>query len=117
MSYVYHIVSVNKILDQYPNLYRECSSENFNYYGITDETSCGILKETICPLCKLSHDDEEIKEKPQASDFKPITFKAKPDSDSPYPICDGKHENYGLHDKWYRNGTEYCLISLNFQVG
>ena len=25
----------NKILDQYPNLYRECSSENFDYYGIT----------------------------------------------------------------------------------
>ena len=31
----------NKILDQYPNLYRECSSENFDYYGITDETSYG----------------------------------------------------------------------------
>src|SRR5581483_6708758 len=28
----------NKILDQYPNLYRECSIENFDYYGITDET-------------------------------------------------------------------------------
>src|SRR6266542_2212147 len=41
----------NKILDQYPNLYREYSSENFDYYGITDETSC--------PLCKLGHDDEE----------------------------------------------------------
>ena len=41
----------NKILDQYPNLYRECSSENFDYYGITGET--------LCPLCKLSHDDEE----------------------------------------------------------
>src|SRR3954452_3361091 len=41
----------NKILDQYPNLYREFSSENFDYYGITDETSC--------PLCKLGHDDEE----------------------------------------------------------
>jgi hypothetical protein len=47
----------NKILDQYPNLYRECSSENFDYYGITDETSC---RDYICPLCKLSHDDEEI---------------------------------------------------------
>ncbi|GBB96444.1 hypothetical protein RclHR1_27590003 [Rhizophagus clarus] len=47
----------NKILDQYPNLYRECSSENFDYYGITDETSCG---DHICPLCKLGHDDEEI---------------------------------------------------------
>ena len=44
----------NKILDQYPNLYRECSCENFDYYGITDETSCG---DYICPLCKLGHDD------------------------------------------------------------
>ncbi|RIA87205.1 hypothetical protein C1645_740298 [Glomus cerebriforme] len=46
----------NKALDQYPNLYREFSSEKFDYYGITDETSC--------PLCKLDHDDEEsIEEK------------------------------------------------------
>ncbi|RGB39846.1 hypothetical protein C1646_445593 [Rhizophagus diaphanus] len=43
--------SRNKILDQYPNLYRECSSEDFDYYGINDET--------LCPLCKLDHDDEE----------------------------------------------------------
>ncbi|CAB4494026.1 unnamed protein product [Rhizophagus irregularis] len=48
----------NKILDQYPNLYRECSIENLDYYGITDETTCGNY---ICPLCKLGHDDEEIK--------------------------------------------------------
>jgi hypothetical protein len=41
----------NKTLDQYPNLYREFSSENFDYYGIADETSC--------PLCKLDHNDEE----------------------------------------------------------
>jgi hypothetical protein len=41
----------NKILDQYPNLYREFSSKNFDYYGVTEETSC--------PLCKLKHDDEE----------------------------------------------------------
>ncbi|PKY60485.1 hypothetical protein RhiirA4_449672 [Rhizophagus irregularis] len=47
----------NKILDQYPNLYKECNSENFDYYGITDETTCGNY---ICPLCKLGHDDEEI---------------------------------------------------------
>ena len=40
----------NKTLDQYPALYREFSSENFDYYGITDETSC--------PLCSLDHDDE-----------------------------------------------------------
>ena len=42
---------LNKALDQYPNLYREFSSENFDYYGITNETSC--------PLCKLDHNDEE----------------------------------------------------------
>src|SRR5262249_6658499 len=41
----------SKTLDQYPALYREFSSENFDYYGITDETSC--------PLCKLDHGDEE----------------------------------------------------------
>ena len=40
-----------KTLDQYPTLYREYSSEDFDYYGITDET--------LCPLCKLGHDDEE----------------------------------------------------------
>src|SRR6266498_2597627 len=37
----------NKTLDQYPSLYREFSSENFDYYGITDKISC--------PLCKLDH--------------------------------------------------------------
>ncbi|PKC55481.1 hypothetical protein RhiirA1_503329 [Rhizophagus irregularis] len=43
-------------LVQYPNLYREFSSKNFNYYGITDET--------LCLLCKLGHDgDESIEEK------------------------------------------------------
>ncbi|UZO24471.1 uncharacterized protein OCT59_016769 [Rhizophagus irregularis] len=47
----------NKTLDQYPTLYREFSSENFDYYGITDETSC---EDYICPLCKLGHDDKEI---------------------------------------------------------
>ncbi|GES98558.1 hypothetical protein GLOIN_2v1778212 [Rhizophagus clarus] len=41
----------NKTLDQYPNLYKEYSSEDFGYYGITNKT--------LCPLCKLSHDDEE----------------------------------------------------------
>ncbi|UZN99523.1 uncharacterized protein OCT59_000790 [Rhizophagus irregularis] len=41
----------NKTLDQYQNLYREFSSENFDYYGITNEK--------LCPLCKLGHDDEE----------------------------------------------------------
>jgi len=89
---------------------------------------------------------DNISEKPQASDFKPITFEVKPDSEliiksvlehftylkfrnsfrgidnynfaspqpwsSPCPICDGKHGNYGLHGEWYKNGTEYCLASL-----
>ncbi|EXX58176.1 hypothetical protein GLOIN_2v1849049 [Rhizophagus irregularis DAOM 181602=DAOM 197198] len=41
----------NKTLDQYPNLYREFSSEDFDCYGINDET--------LCPLCKLDYDDEE----------------------------------------------------------
>ncbi|GBC23884.2 hypothetical protein GLOIN_2v1762669 [Rhizophagus irregularis DAOM 181602=DAOM 197198] len=41
----------NKTLDQYPALYREFSNENFDYYGITDETSCS--------LCSLDHNDEE----------------------------------------------------------
>jgi len=56
----------NKILDQYPNLYRECSIENFDYYGITDETTCG---DYICPLCKLGHDDEEIEGRYKAGSY------------------------------------------------
>uniref|UniRef100_U9T5Z0 Uncharacterized protein n=1 Tax=Rhizophagus irregularis (strain DAOM 181602 / DAOM 197198 / MUCL 43194) TaxID=747089 RepID=U9T5Z0_RHIID len=47
----------NKTLDQYPNLYREFSSENFDYYGITDDISCGSKR--TCLLCSLDHDDEE----------------------------------------------------------
>jgi hypothetical protein len=58
----------NKILDQYPNLYREGSSENFDYYGITDETSCPP-RPTICPLCKLGHDDEEIEGRYKAGSY------------------------------------------------
>ncbi len=52
-----------KILDQYLNLYRECSSENFNYYRITDEILYRVSREIICLLCKLDYDDEEIKSK------------------------------------------------------
>ena len=63
----------SKTLDQYPNLYREFSSENFDYYGITDDTSC--------PLCKLDH----------------YNFASPQPWSSPCPICDGKHGNYGLH--------------------
>ncbi|CAH1768891.1 10109_t:CDS:2, partial [Entrophospora sp. SA101] len=44
-----HTYFYNKTLEQYPNLYREFSSENANYYGITDET--------LCPLCKLNHEE------------------------------------------------------------
>ncbi len=47
----------NKTLDQYPTLYREFSSENFDYYGITDKTSCDPKR--TCPLCSLDHDDKE----------------------------------------------------------
>ena len=36
---------------KHPTLYREFSSENFDYYGITDEK--------LCPLCELEHGDEE----------------------------------------------------------
>ncbi|CAG8619235.1 8809_t:CDS:2 [Cetraspora pellucida] len=42
----------NKTLKQYPNLYRDGSSENEDYYGITDES--------LCPLCKLNHDEDGI---------------------------------------------------------
>jgi hypothetical protein len=58
----------NKILDQYPNLYREGSSENFDYYGITDETSYPPGP-TICPLCKLGHDDDEIEGRYKAGSY------------------------------------------------
>ncbi|EXX56168.1 hypothetical protein RirG_218690 [Rhizophagus irregularis DAOM 197198w] len=47
----------NKTLGQYSNLYKEFSSENFDYYGITDKTSCDPKR--TCPLCSLDHDDEE----------------------------------------------------------
>src|SRR5256885_11479846 len=60
----------NKTLDQYPNLYREYSSEDFDYYGITDETSCvGSQRDHICPLCKLGHDDEEIEGRYKAGSY------------------------------------------------
>ncbi|RIA85038.1 hypothetical protein C1645_831411 [Glomus cerebriforme] len=145
----------NKTLGQYPTIYREFSSENFDYYGITDKTSCDPKK--TCPLCSLDHDDEEsieekdnmtktdkiltpeyldwhaklsglpsiltdkihfklykrykketgnepwqlsevmisISEKPQVSDFKPITFKARPD---PELIIKSIHE---AHPSFY----------------
>jgi hypothetical protein len=58
-----------KILDQYPNLYREYSSEKFNYYGITNETSCRISREIICLLYKLGHDNEEIESRYKAKSY------------------------------------------------
>ncbi|RIA83430.1 hypothetical protein C1645_833863 [Glomus cerebriforme] len=42
---------LNKILNQYPTLFREFSNENFDYYGITNEK--------ICSLYSLDHDNEE----------------------------------------------------------
>ncbi|PKY41600.1 hypothetical protein RhiirA4_539726 [Rhizophagus irregularis] len=142
---------------------REFSNENFDYYGITDETSCS--------LCSLDHNDEEsieetghepwqlsedrllINLKPenkvsylssseQCEETGPITFEVRPDPEltiksvlehfpylkfrnsfrgidnydftspqpwsSPYPICDGKHENYGLYGSWYcENGNQF----------
>ncbi|RGB39363.1 hypothetical protein C1646_754604 [Rhizophagus diaphanus] len=62
-----------KILDQYSNLYRKCSSKNFDYYEITDEISCRISRETICLLCKLGYDDKEIEELLKGSQNKPLT--------------------------------------------
>ncbi|CAG8639207.1 3149_t:CDS:2 [Ambispora gerdemannii] len=41
----------NKILERYPDLYYEYSNEDVNYYGITTES--------LCPICKLIHEDEE----------------------------------------------------------
>ena len=41
----------NKIIEQYPNLYKDGNSENVDYYGIADET--------LCPLCQLDHDGDE----------------------------------------------------------
>ncbi|RGB29279.1 hypothetical protein C1646_766761 [Rhizophagus diaphanus] len=95
-----HMISAETILSQ-----AKFSSENFDYYGITDETSC--------PLCSLDHHDEEsieetgyepwqlseahaseasllVNSKPenkvsylsfsgQYEEKGPITFKAKPD--------------------------------------
>ncbi|RGB39742.1 hypothetical protein C1646_811777 [Rhizophagus diaphanus] len=52
IDYVNSVVTWgNKTLDQYPSLYREFISEDFDYYGINDET--------LCLLCKLDHNDEE----------------------------------------------------------
>ena len=41
----------NKIVWEYSDLYKEFSSEKFDYYGIIDKS--------LCPACKLSHKDEK----------------------------------------------------------
>ena len=51
----------NKTLDQYPNLYREYSSEDFDYYGITDKTSC--------LLYKLGHNKKSIEGRYKARSY------------------------------------------------
>ncbi len=49
-------------LDQYSTLYREFSSKNFDYYGITDKTSC--------LLYELGHnDDKSIEGKYKADSY------------------------------------------------
>ncbi|CAJ0913180.1 11272_t:CDS:2, partial [Entrophospora sp. SA101] len=56
----------SKTLDQYPNLYKECSDGNVDYYGITDNISF--------PLCRLDHDDIE-------GEYKDGTYYIKSKSD------------------------------------
>ncbi|RHZ46150.1 hypothetical protein Glove_632g23 [Diversispora epigaea] len=46
-----HAYFRNKLLEQYPNLYKEYSDGNDDYYGINAES--------LCPLCKLEHENEE----------------------------------------------------------
>jgi hypothetical protein len=51
----------SKTLDQYFNLYKEFSSENFDYYGITSKI--------LCLLCKLDYDDKEIESRYKAGSY------------------------------------------------
>ncbi|RHZ84836.1 hypothetical protein Glove_74g170 [Diversispora epigaea] len=46
-----HAYFCNKLLEQYPNLYKEYSDGNDDYYGINAES--------LYPLCKLEHENEE----------------------------------------------------------
>src|SRR4051794_29353330 len=58
----YNHTYFHKTLDLYSSLYREFSSENFDYYGITGET--------LCSLCKLGHNDEKnIEDKYKAESY------------------------------------------------
>jgi len=46
-----HVYFCNKILGQYSNIYREFSSENFDYYG--------LINMSLCLACKLSYKNEK----------------------------------------------------------
>ncbi|RIA85516.1 hypothetical protein C1645_830668 [Glomus cerebriforme] len=61
------VTSQASTLDQYSNLYREFSSKNFDYYGITNEK--------ICLLCKLEYDEKESLESNMAKPDKILTSK------------------------------------------
>ncbi|RHZ88146.1 hypothetical protein Glove_26g197 [Diversispora epigaea] len=50
LTYI-HVYFPNKLLEQYPNLYKKYSSENINYYEINVES--------LYPICKLNYEDEE----------------------------------------------------------
>ncbi|UZO19152.1 uncharacterized protein OCT59_010452 [Rhizophagus irregularis] len=77
----------NKTLGQYSNLYKEFSSENFDYYGITDKTSCDPKR--TCPLCSLDHDDEEsIEARPDPE----LIIKSK-DEEQDYEVLEGSDQN------------------------
>ncbi|GBB90487.1 hypothetical protein RclHR1_17470005 [Rhizophagus clarus] len=124
----------NKTLDQYSTLYRKFSSENFDYYRITDEKLCMVKKK---PENKVSY----LSSSEQCEEKEPIIFEVRPDPEliiksvleyflylkfrnsfrgidnydftspqpwsSPCPICDGIHENYGLYGSWYcENGNQ-----------
>jgi len=41
----------NKTLEQYPDIFYEYSNEGVDYYGINSES--------LCPICKLNHEDGE----------------------------------------------------------
>ncbi|CAG8665425.1 12966_t:CDS:2, partial [Ambispora gerdemannii] len=46
-----HANFCNKTLEQYPDIFYEYSNEGADYYGINSES--------LCPICKLNHEDGE----------------------------------------------------------
>ncbi|RHZ53802.1 hypothetical protein Glove_437g26 [Diversispora epigaea] len=46
-----HANFCNKTLEQYPDIFYEYNNEGVDYYGINAET--------LCPICKLNHENEE----------------------------------------------------------